>query len=93
MVIFGFGINLASAITPSYLAERFATFSRATGVGFSYNGAFIVAGFTQLFISQLSGAMPVSMSATVILAVGALLSMIGLAIGPETLKVSTLPTS
>lgn len=93
MIVFGFGINLASAITPSYLAERFATFSRATGIGFSYNGAFIVAGFTQLMISQLSGQVGVAIAATIVLTLGGLLSLLGLAVGPETLRSSTLPTS
>ncbi|AWR98977.1 MFS transporter [Metallosphaera hakonensis] len=88
--VFGFGMNLASAISPSYLAERFKTFSRATGVGFSYNGAFIVAGFTQLFISQLSALTSVSHSAVIILGIGAVLAGVGLAVGPETLKVSAL---
>lgn len=90
MVLFGFGMNLASAISPSYLAERFKTFSRATGVGFSYNGAFIVAGFTQLFISQLSTVTSVSHSAVIVLGLGAIIAGIGLAVGPETLKVSNL---
>ncbi|BCS92565.1 MFS transporter [Metallosphaera javensis (ex Sakai et al. 2022)] len=90
MMLFGFGMNLASAISPSYLAERFKTFSRATGVGFSYNGAFIIAGFTQLFISQLSTVTSVSHSAVIILGLGALIAGIGLGVGPETLKVSTL---
>ncbi|MCH1771217.1 MULTISPECIES: MFS transporter [Metallosphaera] len=90
MVLFGFGMNLASAISPSYLAERFKTFSRATGVGFSYNGAFIVAGFTQLFISQLSTVTSVSHSAVIVLGLGAIIAGIGLGVGPETLKVSNL---
>ncbi|AEB95733.1 MULTISPECIES: MFS transporter [Metallosphaera] len=92
MMAFGFGMNLASAISPAYLAERFKTFSRATGVGFSYNGAFIVAGFTQLLISQLSAFTSVSQSANVVLGVGAALAFIGLTIGPETLRKSELST-
>ncbi|MCG2907766.1 MAG: MFS transporter, partial [Sulfolobales archaeon] len=52
--LFGFLVNLPSAVTPAYLSERFKTFSRATGVGFSYNGAFLVAGFSQVYISLLS---------------------------------------
>ncbi|MEM4076826.1 MAG: MFS transporter, partial [Metallosphaera sp.] len=92
MIAFGFGMNLASAISPAYLAERFKTFSRATGVGFSYNGAFIVAGFTQLLISQLSAFTSVSQSANVVLGVGAALAFIGLTIGPETLRKSELST-
>ncbi|NON61950.1 MFS transporter [Acidianus sp. RZ1] len=86
ILLFGFGINLPSAITPAYLAERFKTFSRATGVGFSYNGAFIAAGFSQVFISLLSYLFPTSTSAFLILLSGGILAFAGLAIGPETLK-------
>ncbi|BFI76664.1 MFS transporter [Sulfurisphaera ohwakuensis] len=90
---FGFLINLPSAITPAYLAERFKTYSRATGVGFSYNGAFFVAGFAQIYISLLGKIMPVNYSALTVLTIGALLAIIGLVIGPETLKVNELKIS
>ena len=90
ILAFGFLMNLPSAITPAYLAERFKTFSRATGVGFSYNGAFIVAGFAPLYIAFLSNIMRPSIAAFTILAIGAILAIAGLAIGPETLKVNEL---
>ncbi|AWR98217.1 MFS transporter [Acidianus sulfidivorans JP7] len=92
-LIFGFLINFPSALTPAYLAERFKTLSRATGVGFSYNGAFIIAGFTQLMISGLSSFVKTNEAAFTILTIGAIISIIGLALGPETLKYSELPVS
>ncbi|EWG07619.1 MAG: major facilitator transporter [Candidatus Aramenus sulfurataquae] len=93
ILVFGFGMNLPSAITPAYLAERFKTFSRATGVGFSYNGAFIVAGFTSLVISLLSRYAPTNAVAFSVLAFGSVLSVIGLLAGPETIKQSELKVS
>ena len=90
ILAFGFLINLPSAVTPAYLAERFKTFSRATGVGFSYNGAYIVAGFAQLYIALLSNYMSPHIAALTILTIGAIIAIIGLAIGPETLKVNEL---
>ena len=48
ILVFGFLVDLPSAVTPAYLAERFRTFSRATGIGFLYNGALIFAGFSQV---------------------------------------------
>ncbi|ARM75213.1 MFS transporter [Acidianus manzaensis] len=92
-MIFGFLINFPSALTPAYLSERFKTFSRATGVGFSYNGAFIVAGFSQLMISGLSSFIQTNEAAFTILTIGGIISIIGLALGPETLKTSELPIS
>jgi|ECHnycMinimDraft_1075156.scaffolds.fasta_scaffold00004_47 MFS family permease len=90
VLIFGFGINLASAISPAYLAERFKTFSRATGIGSSYNGAFAVAGFTPLIISSLSSLYQVSEAATIVLVTGVVIALIGLGLGPETLRKSEL---
>ncbi len=89
-LIFGFGINLPSAISPAYLAERFKTFSRATGVGFSYNGAFIVAGFSSVYISLFSKISNPYIAAFTVLSIGAIISVLGLSVGPETLKSSEL---
>jgi MFS family permease len=90
ILIFGFGINLPSAISPAYLSERFSTISRATGVGFSYNGAFIVAGFSSIYISLLSRVASPYMSAFIIVTAGAIISITSLLAGPETLKNSQL---
>jgi MFS family permease len=86
VMLFGFLINFPSALTPAYLAERFKTFSRATGVGFSYNGAFIAAGFSPLLISLVSTKLPLNTSAFSILTLGSIIAILGLALGPETLK-------
>ncbi|MCY0849876.1 MFS transporter [Sulfuracidifex metallicus] len=90
ILIFGFGINLPSAISPAYLSERFTTISRATGIGFSYNGAFIVAGFSSIYISLLSRVTSPYMSAFIIVTAGAIISITSLLAGPETLKDSQL---
>lgn len=90
ILIFGFGINLPSAISPAYLSERFTTISRATGVGFSYNGAFIVAGFSSIYISLLSRVASPYVSAFIIVTAGAIISITSLLAGPETLKNSQL---
>jgi hypothetical protein len=82
--------QLPSAVTPAYLSERFKTFSRATGVGFSYNGAFLVAGFSQVYISLLSNYLILPYSALTVFGMGALLAVIGLILGPETLRASEL---
>ncbi|MCG2893125.1 MAG: MFS transporter [Sulfolobales archaeon] len=88
--LFGFLVNLPSAVTPAYLSERFKTFSRATGVGFSYNGAFLVAGFSQVYISLLTNYLILPYSALTVFSMGALLAVIGLILGPETLRASEL---
>jgi MFS family permease len=88
--LFGFLVNLPSAVVPAYLSERFKTFSRATGVGFSYNGAFLVAGFSQVYISLLSNYLILPYSALTVFGMGALLAVIGLILGPETLKAGEL---
>jgi MFS family permease len=82
----GFLVNLPLAITPAYLSERFRTFSRATGVGFSYNGAFIVAGFSQLMIAGLSKAVGPFVAPAVVFSAGSILAAAGLLMGPETLR-------
>ncbi|BBD71613.1 MFS transporter [Sulfodiicoccus acidiphilus] len=89
-LMFGFGVNIPSAISPAYLAERFKTFSRATGVGSAYNGAFVVSGFAPIMISALSGLLPVSEAATSVLLIGVAIAVVGLIAGPETLRVSEL---
>jgi len=90
VLLFGFLVNLPQAITPAYLAERFKTASRGLGIGFSYNGGFIIAGFTQLIISILSNFIPLLMASAIILTLGSLISATGLLLGPETLKVNSL---
>jgi len=91
-LLFGFGVNLPSAITPAYLSERFRTISRATGVGFSYNGAFLVAGFSSIYISLLSRTLSPYISALIVFGIGSVISIIGLLMGPETLRQSELTT-
>ncbi|WP_062514602.1 MFS transporter [Sulfolobus acidocaldarius] len=86
--LFGFLVNLASSISPAYLAERFKTFSRATGVGTAYNGAFIIAGWTQLIISLLSQSINVFIATFSIFAIGWIIAIVGLALGPETNNVN-----
>ena len=91
ILLFGFLVNLPSAVTPAYLAERFKTFSRATGVGFSYNGAFIFAGFSQVYISLVNSVIHhLPTSAFAVFTTGALIAIVGLLIGPETLRASEL---
>ena len=91
ILLFGFLVNLPSAVTPAYLAERFKTFSRATGVGFSYNGAFIFAGFSQVYISLVNSVIHyLPTSAFTVFTAGALIAIVGLIIGPETLRASEL---
>ena len=91
ILLFGFLVNLPSAVTPAYLAERFKTFSRATGVGFSYNGAFVFAGFSQVYISLVNSVIHhLPTSAFTVFTAGALIAIVGLLIGPETLRASEL---
>lgn len=90
ILIFGFGINLPSAISPAYLAERFRTISRATGVGSSYNGAFLIAGFSSVYVSLISKVTSPYVGALIVVAIGAIISSISLMMGPETLRNSEL---
>lgn len=92
ILLFGFGVNLPSAITPAYLSERFKTISRATGVGFSYNGAFIIAGFSSIYISFLSRFYSPYISALIVFSIGSIIAIASLLAGPETLRESELTT-
>ncbi|AOL16904.1 MFS transporter [Sulfolobus sp. A20] len=87
-LLFGFLVNLPSAITPAFLSERFKTYARALGIGTAYNGAYIIAGWAPLLVSALSQFMSPFNSATIIFALGNLIALISLAVGPETYKVS-----
>ncbi|WP_338604117.1 MFS transporter [Sulfolobus tengchongensis] len=87
-LLFGFLVNLPSAITPAFLSERFKTFARAIGVGTAYNGAYIIAGFAPIFVSILSQYMSAFSAATIISVVGFIIALIGLIAGPETYKLS-----
>lgn len=84
LLIFGFFLNLPSAIIPAYLAERFRTHGRATGVGVGYNGPFIIAGWTSVLIAVLSVVFGPYMAALITFTIGAVLMIIGLLLGPET---------
>nr|WP_238375088.1 MFS transporter [Vulcanisaeta thermophila] len=84
LLIFGFLLNLSSGIIPAYLAERFRSHGRATGVGFGYNGPFIISGWTSTFIALLSPWLGVPMAATVMFLIGAVITIVGLLVGPET---------
>jgi predicted MFS family arabinose efflux permease len=55
LITFGIMVNVSASIVPAYLAERFMTFSRATGIGTAYNGAFVVGGFSQVMVAAASG--------------------------------------
>ncbi len=84
LLLFGFLLNLPSGIVPAYLAERFKTHGRATGVGTGYNGPFIIAGWTSTIIAMLSRIINPYGSAMTMFLIGALISIVGLVIGPET---------
>ncbi len=81
---------MPSAISPAYLAERFRTLSRATGVGFSYNGAFLIAGFSSIYISLFSRVTSPYVGALIVVGIGAIISTVSLMMGPETLRMSEL---
>ncbi|MEM0164604.1 MAG: MFS transporter [Saccharolobus sp.] len=87
-LLFGFLVNLASSITPAFLAEMFKTYSRATGVGTSYNGAYLIAGWTPLIVSLLSSYISPFTAAALMASIGFLISIIGLALSQETYKMT-----
>lgn len=87
-LLFGFLVNLPSAITPAFLTERFKTFARATGVGTAYNGAYLIAGWAPILVSILSLHLNPFYAAATVFVVGSVIAIIGLAIGPETYKQS-----
>lgn len=88
LLIFGFLLNLPSGIIPAYLAERFKAHGRATGVGFGYNGPFIIAGWTSTFIALLSTVISTPMAAAIMFTIGAILTITGLLMGPETKNIN-----
>ena len=85
-------LKLAWGIIPAYLAERFPTKRRATGVGFGYSsGALIGAWFSAYvwwahniaFIKAIEGR-DLWLSPAVILSVGSLMTFVSLLFSPET---------
>jgi MFS family permease len=71
-------------VVTSYCNERFDTGVRASGFGTAYSLALVPAGFYGAYLGGLSTIMPTEYTQLVLLAVGALLAMVGAALGPET---------
>ena len=73
------------AFLTSYISERFPTPVRASGYGVGYSAAAIIPAFSSFYMLGLKQmGMPYEYTQLVILALGGLLLMIGVLIGPET---------
>lgn len=67
-----------------YCNERFQTGARSSGFGLAYSLSVIIPSFYGVYMTLLGKVMPYELSPIVLLAIGALLSVIGAYLGPET---------
>lgn len=80
--------------TPAYLAERYRTSHRASGVGFGFSSGLFIGGwytFYTLGLHYIFGGIEganIWLSTSVLLIIGAILVLLGYALGPETKGVS-----
>ena len=68
----------------TYINERFATDSRATGFGIGFSLSVIVPSFYAFYMSWLSAFMPLRLTAVALLCLGGLIATAGALLGPET---------
>jgi hypothetical protein len=68
----------------TYINERFVTDVRATGFGIGFSLSVIIPSFYAFYMNWLGAVMPLELTPVFLLAVGAIIGMIGAAMGPET---------
>ncbi len=68
----------------TYINERFATDSRATGFGIGFSLSVIVPSFYAFYMNWLSALMPLRLTAVALLCLGGLIATLGALLGPET---------
>ncbi|HET6561636.1 MAG TPA: MFS transporter [Marmoricola sp.] len=68
----------------SYCTERFRTAVRCSGFGIAYSVAVLPASFYAVYMAALADVMPYRYTQLVLLGVGALLTVVGALLGPET---------
>jgi MFS family permease len=68
----------------TYINERFATDSRATGFGIGFSLSVIVPSFYAFYMNWLSAFMPLRLTAVALLCLGGLIATAGALLGPET---------
>jgi MFS family permease len=68
----------------SYCTERFRTAVRCSGFGIAYSLAVLPASFYAVYMAALDGLVPYRYTQLVLLAAGALLTVAGALLGPET---------
>jgi MFS family permease len=71
-------------ITTAYINERFRTGIRASAFGIGYSLAVVIPSFYAYFQAGLAAFMPFEYTVLVLVVVGALLIVVGAALGPET---------
>jgi MFS family permease len=87
----GLFITLPWATVVPYISERFRTTNRATGYGLGYSLAVIIPSFYATYQGWLSPLVPSLYTVLVLVGIGAVLVVVGAAIGPETRDVRFEP--
>jgi hypothetical protein len=72
------------ALTTAYINERFQTSVRASAFGIGYSLAVVLPSFYAFYQSGLAAFMPSEYTVLVLVAIGAILIVVGAAWGPET---------
>jgi len=71
-------------VVTAYLNERFPTVVRSSGFGMAFTIPVIIPSFYGVYMDQLSKVMPAHLTPTVLVAFGAVLTVVGALFGPET---------
>lgn len=74
-------------IATTYICERFPTQVRASGYGIGYSLAVVIPSFSGLYLLGLAHVMPYVFTPIVLVAVAAILMIVGALLGPETREV------
>jgi len=83
-VVAGSAIVAPWAVVTSYLSERFKTSNRAVGFGLGYSLAVIIPAFFATYQQWLTNLVPAQFTVLVLVGIGAGLTGVGAALGPET---------
>lgn len=84
VVVFAIITTAPWGVITTYMNERFQTDVRASGFGMGYSLAVVIPSFYAFYMDWFGHIMPYHLTAVVLLFIGALITVIGASVGPET---------
>lgn len=84
VVVFGIVATAPWGVITTYMNERFQTDVRASGFGMGYSLAVVIPSFYAFYMTWFGHVMPDRLTAVALLFIGAVITVVGASVGPET---------